>query len=98
MIFEGGGARSEHRRAFVLDYGFRPDGGLAEFERLLRLYCTSLQRQGVTELSIFCARGSPAEALIRALADHVVDVEFQCALPEPAGAAESGVYVDHLHF
>jgi hypothetical protein len=90
--------RLERRRAFVLDYGFLPGGGLDEFERLIRSSCRRLDAEGITHLSIFCSRGSPAEALIRSLAEQVVDVEFLCGLREPESAGLSGVYVDHLYF
>jgi hypothetical protein len=95
---ERAGTGAEFRRAWVLDYGFQPERGTDELERLIRSWCDRLHREGVTHLSIFGCRGSRAETLIRSLADRVVDVEFQCVLPEPIDTEGFGVYVDHLYF
>jgi hypothetical protein len=85
-------------RAYVLDYGFAPQGGMRDFEHLLRAWCARLADRGVTHLSIFSSPASPGAALIRALAETIVDVQFQCGLAESADVSERGFYVDHVYF
>ena len=92
------GAVSESTRAFVLDYGFAPQRGLADFERLLRAWCRPLAGEGATHLSIFTSPGSPGEALIRGLAESTAELRLQSSAAEPAGVAGRGVFVDHLYF
>ena len=96
-ILERGDAREESRRATVLDWGFAP-GGLASLERLLRAACGELAGRGITQLSVFASTASPAAPLLRTLAESIVEIEFQCLLPEPSDSAERGVYVDPVYY
>jgi hypothetical protein len=92
------GKTTESVRAYVLDYGFDPQRGLRDFERLLRAWCARLVDRGVTHLSIFSSPASPGSELIRDLAEAVVEVQFQCRLGEPPDVSECGFYVDHVYF
>ncbi|MBI1814796.1 MAG: hypothetical protein HYR72_07450 [Deltaproteobacteria bacterium] len=92
------GKTTESVRAYVLDYGFDPQRGLRDFERLLRAWCARLADRGVTHLSIFSSPASLGSELIRDLAEAVVEVQFQCRLGEPPDVSERGFYVDHVYF
>ena len=97
-IRDENGSVTESVRAYVLDYGFEPQRGLPDFERLLRAWCARLANLGITHLSIFSSPASPGSALIRDLAETSAEVQFQSRLPEPPDVSERGFYVDHVYF
>jgi hypothetical protein len=97
-VLEHAGVREESRRATVPDWGFAPGGGLASLEGLLRAACSELAGRGITHLSIFASSSSPAAPLLRSLAQSVVEIEFQCMLPESSDSAERGIYVDPVYY
>ena len=84
-------------RAVALDHGF-VDGAEAEFERLLRAYCSELLQLGHTELTFMTSEGSPNYALISKLAHRMDPFAFRMSVPEPPGTIERGVYVDAVYF
>jgi len=97
-ILERAGSREESRRATVLDWGFSSEDGVASLEALLRAWCARLAARGVTHLSLFASDASPAAPLLRSLAESIVEIEFQCLLPEPSDSAERGVFVDPVYY
>jgi len=97
-IFERTGSREESRRATVLDWGLAAGGGLASLEALLRAWCSRLAARGVSHLSVFASDASPAAPLLRSLAESIVEIEFQCLLPEPSDSMERGLFVDSVYY
>jgi hypothetical protein len=97
---ERDGALDESVRATVLDWGFSRDKaeGLGSLERLLRSWCAHLASRNVTHLSLFFSHASPAAPILRRLAESVIDVEFQCTVPEPSTAMEFGLHVDPIYY
>ncbi|HME70414.1 MAG TPA: hypothetical protein VKM54_11180 [Myxococcota bacterium] len=97
-ILERAGSREESRRATVLDWGFVPGDGVDSLEALVRAWCARLATRGVTHLSLFASDASPAAPLLRSLAESIVEIEFQCLLPEPSDSAERGFFVDPVYY
>jgi hypothetical protein len=97
-IFERAGSRDESRRATVLDWGFAAGGGVASLEALLRAWCARLAGRGVSHLSVFASDASPAAPLLRSLAESVIEIEFQCLLPEPSDSGERGLFLDPVYY
>jgi hypothetical protein len=93
-----GAVVSARRRAHVLDYGFEGATGLDELEALLRAECARLAATGTTHLSLFSCDGAPAATRLRALADEVIEVEFQSWIAEPHDLPQRGLFVDPVYF
>ena len=97
VVREENGLRASTVRATVLDHGFVA-GAEDEFERLLRAWCGWLFEHGSTELAVFTSEGSPNDAVLSRLADRIDAFDFRMGAPEPAGAAQRGLYVDPIYF
>lgn len=92
------GEVAESRSAAVLDYGCAP-GGEEQLESLIRAWCTWLRRSGQSTLTIFTSPAARGERLVRQLATEVNSFDFWTpSIPEPDGASERGLYVDHVYF
>lgn len=97
LISESGGVQSVSRRGLVLDYGFLP-GAEDELEGLLRAWCAWLAERELDTLSIFTSAPSPGCSRIRPLARELEAFDVFPGAPEPEGAAQRGLYVDHVYF
>ena len=98
FIIESKGERSESRRGIALDWGFIP-GAEDEFEALLRAQCGWLSDRGLDRLSVFTSEASAGYERVRALASELERfVVISFGIPEPAGAAARGLYVDPIYF
>ncbi len=98
FIIESKGERTESRRGLALDWGFLP-GAEDEFEALIRAQCGWLSNRGLDRLSLFTSEASAGYERVRALAielERFVVISF--GIPEPAGAAARGLYVDPIYF
>ncbi len=74
-------------------------GAEAEFEALLRHWCTWAAARSLTHVALFTSDGSPGAEVVSALAEKVEAFDMWThEVPEPPGAHERGVYVDHLTF
>ena len=93
--YEMPGQTWNERRGLVLDYGFAR-GGLAELEGLLRGAAYEARSKGITHLTLFTARPAPAFEVIERLAERLEPYRISCSIPEPADAAERGVYIDPI--
>ena len=92
------GTRHESREASVLDYGCLP-GYEDEIAGLLRALCSWAYERGYQSVSIFTSRGSRLRDVVLPLAEEATEFDFWTpAIPEPAGAAERGLYVDPIYF
>lgn len=92
------GETSVTRSAAVLDYGFLP-GAEAELQSLLRAWCGRVLERGMTELTIFTCPGTRSWPVVERLASSLRPFDFWTpGIPEPEGAAEQGLYVDHIYF
>ncbi len=94
-VYRSGGDTWDERRGTVLDYGFA-EGGLDELELLLRQTAASAHEAGITHLSIFTAEGAPTYPMIAGLTDRLEPYVVSCSIPEPANAAQRGVYIDPI--
>jgi hypothetical protein len=81
----------------VLDYGFR-EGAEEAFVSLVRSICGELSAAGITELSVFTSAGSRGRDTLASLAKRIEPYRVRTPIPEPADAANHGVYVDQLYF
>lgn len=98
FIIESKGERIESRRGIALDWGFIP-GAEDEFEALLRAQCGWLSNRGLDRLSLFTSEASAGYERVRALASELERfVVISHGIPEPAGAAARGLYVDPIYF
>ncbi len=98
FIIESKGERIESRRGIALDWGFIP-GAEDEFEALLRAQCGWLSDRGLDRLSVFTSEASAGYERVRALASELERfVVISFGIPEPAGAAARGLYVDPIYF
>lgn len=98
FIIESQGERIESRRGLALDWGFLP-GAEDEFEALLRAQCGWLSNRGLDQLSVFTSEASAGYSRVRALASELERfVVISFGIPEPAGAAARGLYVDPVYF
>ncbi len=98
FIIDSKGERIESRRGIALDWGFIP-GAEDEFEALLRAQCGWLSNRGLDTLSLFTSEASAGYERVRALASELERfVVISFGIPEPAGAAARGLYVDPIYF
>ncbi len=98
FIIESKGERVESRRGLALDWGFIP-GAEDEFEALLRAQCGWLFNRGLDRLSVFTSEASAGYERVRAMASELERyVVISFGIPEPAGAAARGLYVDPIYF
>jgi len=98
FIIESKGERIESRRGIALDWGFVA-GAEDEFEALLRAQCGWLRDRGLDRLSVFTSEASAGYERVRALASELERyVVISFGIPEPAGAAARGLYVDPIYF
>jgi hypothetical protein len=98
FIIESKGERTESRRGLALDWGFLP-GAEDEFEALIRAQCGWLSDRGLDRLSLFTSEASAGYERVRALASELERfVVISFGVPEPAGAAARGLYVDPIYF
>jgi hypothetical protein len=98
FIIELKGERIESRRGIALDWGFVA-GAEDEFEALLRAQCGWLRDRGLDRLSVFTSEASAGYERVRALASELERfVVISFGIPEPAGAAARGLYVDPIYF
>lgn len=94
------GPDGEHvsRGAAVLDYGCLP-GAEDELVRLLRAAAAQVTAEGLNGLSIFTSPGARLRDAVRSLPCTVSELAFWTpSIPEPPGAADRGLYVDHIYF
>jgi hypothetical protein len=98
FIIESKGERTESRRGLALDWGFLP-GAEDEFEAIIRAQCGWLSDRGLDRLSLFTSEASAGYERVRALASELERfVVISHGIPEPAGAASRGLYVDPIYF
>ena len=98
FIIESKGERTESRRGLALDWGFLP-GAEDEFEALIRAQCGWLSDRGLDRLSLFTSEASAGYERVRVLASELERfVVISFGIPEPAGAAARGLYVDPIYF
>ena len=98
FIIESKGERIESRRGIALDWGFVA-GAEDEFEAILRAQCGWLSNRGLDRLSVFTSQASAGYERVRALASELERyVVISFGIPEPAGAAARGLYVDPIYF
>jgi len=92
------GSTSQSRGAAVLDYGCLP-GGEAELVALLGAWASALLARGFDGMSCFSSPGSRLAPVILTLAGEHSEFNFWTPqIPEPPGAADRGLYVDHIYF
>jgi hypothetical protein len=97
VIREDAGRRTETVRAFALDHGFL-SGAEAQFEGLLRAWCTHLATTGTTELALFTWSGSPTYPIVSALGATIEMFDlFVFSIEEPEGLSTRGLYVDQIY-
>lgn len=93
-----GNARSGRSGGAVLDYGFLPGAG-GRLRELLRAWCTWLLDHEMDELTAFTSTGARSWPVFQGMAAEVSSFDFWTpAIPEPPGARERGLYVDHIYF
>jgi hypothetical protein len=93
LIVETDAGRSSHRRAIALDFGFR-DRCEADFEALLRAWCTMLMERDQDQLAIWTSPASPGRDVIEGLAGELEPFALYTTAPQPPDAALRGWYVD----
>jgi hypothetical protein len=92
------GSEAVSRGAALLDHGCAP-GAEGELEALLRGWCGEVARRGWDELTAFSSPPAHAWPVISGLTEQISLLDFWTPLlPEPEGAAERGLYVDHIYF
>ena len=84
-------------RAVALDWGCAP-GAEDELVELVRAWCGRLAASGTTHLSIFTSPPSPGRSAWERLSPVVEPYRILVGVPEPAGVAERGIYVDPVWF
>ncbi len=92
------GSEKVSRGAALLDHGCAP-GAEAELEALMRGWCGDVARRGWDAVTAFSSPRAHAWPVISGLTDDFAAFDFWTpSLPEPEGAAERGLYVDHVYF
>ena len=92
------GSSGAHRRALVLDYGFRA-GCEDSLMSLIGAWCSSLSEHGWDELAVFTSPGSPGSTQIVAAATDIEKFDmWTYDVEEPQDAARRGWYTDPVYF
>lgn len=94
----GPSGESVSRGAAVLDYGCLP-GGEKELQALIHAHCAALTAEGMDSLSLFTSAPARLDSIVRPLAASAKHFDFWTPqISEPEGAANRGLYVDHIYF
>lgn len=89
---------SVSKRALAIDHGFVP-GHEDDYRRLIRSTSSALASRGATHLMVFTSERSATYEVVADLADGIEVFDFWAFnVPEPAGIAEHGFYVDPVYF
>jgi GNAT superfamily N-acetyltransferase len=97
-VRQADGSEAVSRGAALLDHGCA-HGAEGKLEALLRGWCGEVARRGWDELTAFSSPPAHAWPVISALTEQISLMDFWTPLlPEPEGAAERGLYVDHIYF
>jgi len=97
-VRQADGSEAVSRAGALLDHGCAP-GAEGELEALLRGWCGEVARRGWDEVSAFSSPSAHVWPVISALTEQISLMDFWTPLlPEPEGAADRGLYVDHIYF
>lgn len=92
------GSAKDSRGAAVLDYGCLP-GAEGELVSLLGAWASALIARGFDGMSCFSSPGARLARVVLTLPAEHTDFNFWTPqIPEPEGAADRGLYVDHIYF
>jgi hypothetical protein len=87
--------RTRHARfAYVADYGFAGEAGLADFARLLDDARQRACSGACTHAVAYTCDASPGQEVLAAGADFDDRMFLTLAAPEPESLSQTGVYVD----